>query len=264
MLIATGDTSSFRLFAVPHVVAIVLTWVVPVCLAVLVRKVNSPRLTRIICWALAGILVGNELSSRVYGLCVEPLDFFLKEYLPIHICGLAVFLTAAMLVQRGQFIFELVYFLGLGGTFQAILTPNIEGGFPSYGFIQFFIAHCTIVVGVLFAVWGLRMRPRPRSILWTFLFGNAYMVLIAGINWLLDANYMFLCHPPKGASPFFFVPWPWYILALQPIALAIFGVLYAPFPLADLIRRRRRQPAAESAPGQREDPSRDRPDRPAD
>jgi len=58
----------------------------------------------------------------------------------------------------------------------------------------------------------------------------------------LGANYMFLCAPPRGASPFFFLPWPWYIPALEAVGVAVTLLLFLPFAIA-----RRAQPRPRGA-----------------
>ena len=54
------------------------------------------------------------------------------------------------------------------------------------------------------------------------------------INLVLGSNYMYLSAPPDGTlSPFFIGPWPWYIVFLEFVALAMFLAVYAPFALAE-------------------------------
>jgi uncharacterized membrane protein YwaF len=89
-----------------------------------------------------------------------------------------------------------------------------------------------VVVVYLIVAWG--MHPRKGSVLRTFLITNAYMAVVAVINTALrlgglDANYMFLCRRPEGQSPFFFLPWPWYILFLEGVALVVVTALYLPW-----------------------------------
>ena len=55
------------------------------------------------------------------------------------------------------------------------------------------------------------------------------MAAVAIFNYLAGSNYMYLCHPPGGDSPFFFLPWPWYILFLEGVGLVSFTILYSPF-----------------------------------
>lgn len=237
-LIATAD-NSFVMFGTAHLVVLALTVIVPVGLAAACGRGRRKRTTRTICWALAAMLLINEIIVYVYSLISYGPDHFLSEKLPLHLCGAGLYLTAYVLIRPKQLLYEFAFFLGLAGTLQAIITPNFPEDPTLFHFMQFFITHCGIVAAVLFATWGMRMRPRLRGVMYTWLAGNV-LVAVAGIaDWLGGWNYMFLCAKPEGPagdSPFFFVPWPWYILALEPVALLMFYALYAPFPLCDKLR----------------------------
>ena len=155
---------------------------------------------------------------------------FVQNHLPLQVCGVATLLTAAVLVVRNQKMYEIAYFWGLVGTSNAVITPSVEAGFPDYRFFQYFTAHSGIVVGVLYATLGLRMRPTLAGLWRAFIAVNVFAVAVGAINVALDSNYMFLCEPPPDtASPFFFAPWPWYIPIIDAIALALFFAVLSPF-----------------------------------
>ena len=202
---------------------------VPVVLIAAARAIGSPAVTRWIARSLAGVLVASEIVYYCHGLATMELSEFLKDHLPLHVCGVGLYLTAFVLVRANQVAYELAYFWGLAGTLQAVITPNIVEGFPSYPFVQFFITHSGIVTGVLFATLAMNMRPKRRAVLRVFLLTNALMLVLIPINLLLDANYMFICSPPKGEAIFFFLPWPWYILFMEPVGLGLVTILYLPF-----------------------------------
>ncbi|MYD59632.1 MAG: TIGR02206 family membrane protein, partial [Gemmatimonadetes bacterium] len=125
--------------------------------------------------------------------------------------------------------YEIVYFWGLVGATNAVVTPQLEFGYPQYRFFQYFIAHGGIVAAALFATWGLGMRPTGRSVLRVFVLLNLLAIVLIGVNLMLESNYMFLCQPPTTKSPFFFLPWPWYLLFLDGVALVLFYVLFILF-----------------------------------
>ena len=246
-MIAVAEAKTIDMFGPPHVVAIALTFLVPIALVVLARKGDSARRQRDIARALALALVVCDLLYRGTALLTLPREEFLREALPLHICGVATYLTAVVLLTRRQLLFEIVYFFGLAGTLQAIITPEDISPFPSFGFLQFFVCHCLVVIGVLFATWSLKMRPRAKGIVYTFALGNVYLLLIAGVNHLAGWNYMYLCEKPKSLSPLLFADWPWYLLFIEPVGLVLFAMLYVPFPLAQRLRRRTRPPGAEAS-----------------
>ncbi|MGB2821235.1 MAG: TIGR02206 family membrane protein [Phycisphaerae bacterium] len=237
MPIAAGN--SFVTFGPAHLAAMAVTVVLAAALPAWARRAGESKAVRGVGVALGLILVTNELVYYAHGLATVSLGDFVRDKLPLHVCDVAVYLIAWTLWKRNGRLFEVAYFWGLGGTLQAVLTPNILEGFPSYEFIRFFINHCGIVVAVLYAVLALRMRPRKGCVLRLIVITNLYMLFVAGVNRLVGSNYMFLCKPPAGQSPFFFLPWPWYIVFIELVGVAFVVLLYLPFAVGDRIRRRK-------------------------
>ena len=228
--------SPFQLLSAPHVVALCLVFLAPVVLTVAARR-GGERVTTVVCIAFAAVMLVNEAGHWIYRLAEVGLGEFVRRHLPLHICGIAALALVVTLIFRSRHTFEIVYFWGLAGTANALLTPQLEVGFPEYRFFQYFIAHGGIVAGALFAVWGLRMRPTFASLARAFALLALLTAILLVVNPLLGSNYMFLQAPPVSASPFFFAPWPYYIPILGGVALLFFGLLLAPFEIAGRWRR---------------------------
>ena len=221
--------SQFEFFGFAHIAAMGVILAVPIVLTLVVRRLDSERTTQAICYAFAGVIALNEVLNWSYRLATVGVHEFVREYMPLHVCGIAVFAAVITLVSRRQTAYEIAYFWGLVGATNAVVTPQLEFGYPQYRFFQYFIAHGGIVAAALFATWGLGMRPTARSVLRVFVLLNVLAIVLIGVNLMLGSNYMFLCQPPDTKSPFFFLPWPWYLLFLDGVALVLFYVLFIPF-----------------------------------
>ena len=148
-------TSEFQFLGVSHIVVLVLTITLPVTLSALVRKVEDSRcctgvdssvVANVVCYLLGATLIVNEVGLWVYRMAtVESFSEFLQRHLPLHICGIALFVVVFTLFRRNQTLYEVAYFWGIVGTLNAVLTPQLEVGFPHYRFFQYFIVHGGIV-----------------------------------------------------------------------------------------------------------------------
>ena len=223
------SSSEFEFFGFAHIAAMVVILAVPIVLTRIVKWLNSERATQAICYAFAGVIALNEVLNWSYRIATVGVHEFVREYMPLHVCGITVFAVVVMLIFRRQTAYEIAYFWGLVGATNAVVTPQLEFGYPQYRFFQYFIAHGGIVAAALFATWGLGMRPTGRSVLRVFVLLNVLAIVLIGVNLMLGSNYMFLCQPPDTKSPFFFLPWPWYLLFLDGMALVLFYVLSLPF-----------------------------------
>ena len=238
------NPSEFQTFGTPHLVVMGLTLFLAVVLSMLARRNQGGRRAGTIGYLLAAVLLVNDVTAGGYRLMQSGLDHFIRYYLPLHICGVANLVTAATLIFRNQRTYEIAYFWGLVGSANAVITPGaIETGFPSWRFMQYFIIHSGIVIGVLYATWGRGMRPTLAGLFRAFVMLNVFALAVGIINLLLGSNYMYLSSPPWGTvSPFFFAPWPWYIPILDALALVLFFVVYLPVYLANRRRLKTARP----------------------
>lgn len=228
----------FAHFGPAHLLTIAAIVLASVSLPLGMKRWGSEVLARRLEGGLALFLVAHELV-KIY-LLTTYYGFRLIHVLPLHLCSIAVLLTAALLLTRNHRIYEVVYFWGLGGTLQAVVTPDINWGFPELAYLSYFTSHGAIVVGAIYATLYLGLRPTWASIPRVFAITVVYAFLfIAPLNWLLDTNYLYLCRKPIGASLLDHLgPWPWYVGSLVLVAIASFFVYYSPFWLLDLWRAR--------------------------
>jgi hypothetical integral membrane protein (TIGR02206 family) len=236
----------FVLFGPAHLTTLFLIFAVPAFLAWRVRRPGGGRWGRPIAWTFAAVLVLNQVVLTTWAVVAA--DVQLKDNLPLHLCDVATFTCAAALVWRHRLSYELTYFWGLAGTLQAVLTPDLNAGFPSPEFFAFEIAHAGLIAAVLFLTLGLGLRPYPRSLLRAFLWLQVYAVVTAVLDYLLDANYGYLRHKPATASLLDYLgPWPVYIVSLEALALVLFLLSYLPFAVADWMRRHPGPPGVSAA-----------------
>jgi len=226
----------FTLFGTPHLCVLFLTVAIPVALCIWARR-NSQSIPAI-ATGIAGVLLLNKVAVFTYA-CVYNVVPWL-ERLPMHLCDWVTFIAAAALILRKQTLYELTYFWGLAGTLQATITPDLPYGFPHFYFFTFNISHSGILIAAAFLTFGMKFRPKPISILRTFLWLQSYLVITVLINVLLDQNYGYLCRKPLNPSLLdHFGPWPWYILSLEGMALIFFILYYIPFWCYDLWKSRK-------------------------
>lgn len=179
-------------------------------------------------WALVAALFLSEVSLIIWSIYVGQWD--LRFNLPLQLCTISLYLCIIMLIIKQRFIFEIVYFFGLAGAFQAIVTPELYYTFPHYRFLHFFIAHFAIILAILHMVWVERMTITFRSMIKSFVALNIFALIAFLVNIATGANYMFLARKPENPSILDVLgPYPWYILFLEVIALLMFFILYLPF-----------------------------------
>lgn len=152
-----------------------------------------------------------------------------KESLPFHLCGIAGALAILLMFRPRQWTYELTWYWGIPGAANALLTPVLNWGDSLYLRVDFYVGHGIIVLIALWATIVLGMRPRKGSWWRVFLLTQLFLPVIGGINWLLDANYMYLCDPPKIDSPLIIGEFPYHLIGYEVAALGFFLLLYLPF-----------------------------------
>ena len=224
----------FQRFGPSHLTVLALTLVVLVVMT-LTRKRWAERL-------LAGALLATWPVSVLGHLAAN--DLAVGNGLPLHLCDVAAAAGAVALLWKRPLACEMVYFFGMAGTLQGLITPNLQDPFPSLRFFSFFLTHSSVVIAALYVVLGMRLVPRSwaaaRMMGWIL----SYALAVGLINAMLGTNYGFLCEKPQSASLMNSLgPWPWYIVGMIGLATTFFAILDLPF-----IRSRRQENPVLSLP----------------
>lgn len=163
--------------------------------------------------------------------------------LPFHLCDIAGIAGGIALLTHHRLAAEIVYFFGMAGTLQGLITPNLDVDFPDPRFIMFFVLHGGVVVTALHLVTSLKCRPRPWAVPRMVGLTIVYAFIVGAVNLSLNSNFAFLCEKPAQASLMDALgPWPWYIGSLVILCGVFYSVLDAPFFIA-----RRLKPASREA-----------------
>jgi hypothetical integral membrane protein (TIGR02206 family) len=231
--------TQFVPFGAQHFLAVAVALGGATGLSVGVRASGSARLDRVVRWLLAAACVVYEAAALVWRWRSE--FGGLAEALPLHLCDLSLLLAPVVLLTARRPAYELLYFWGIGGAAQSLATPTLIDGFPARTCICFFVGHTLIIASALYTTVVMRLRPVPRSLPRVWLITTTYGLLILPVNVWLGTNYLYIAGKPLTPSLLDWLgPWPWYILSLQPIVVAVILVCYLPFFVLD--RRRGRGP----------------------
>lgn len=155
---------------------------------------------------------------------------------PLHLCNVMAWVTIFGLWTRHPRVLRLMYFLGVAGAVQALLTPNTEFGVVHTTFFESMGSHGTVVIAGVWAVLVEGYRPTARDPWIALGLLNLYAAVVYPLNRLLGSNYLYVMEKPLGPTVLDFFPgWPWYILLLEPVAIGLFLALWLPFrnPAAD-------------------------------
>lgn len=228
-----GDYSgpAFEFFGTAHLGA--FTFLVLLNLFLLRFKNASEATKTKVRWTLALVLWVNEIAWHTWKYAVG--QWTIQTMLPLHLCSLLVWTGALMLVTKNYAVYEFMYFLGIGGAIQALLTPDLGiYGFPHFRFFQTFLSHGLIVTSGIYMTVVEGFRPTWKSILRVAIWMNIYVIIVYFINTAIGSNYLMINYKPNTPSLLDLLPdWPLYVLYMEIIGFVTCLLLYLPFAIGD-------------------------------
>ena len=146
--------------------------------------------------------------------------FFLGKWeiskeLPVHLCSISGLICCFIMFipkNKRQFLFEFLFYCGIIGGIQAILTPLIDdyGGY-NFFYIQFFFKHAMIIAFPIYLRNNLGMKLTKFSWIKTWVVLNIFMFILIPLNNFLGSNYMYVNVPPAVDNPMVIGEWPTYL-----------------------------------------------------
>lgn len=228
----------FRAFSAEHLAALGCVLVVCVVAGVWSRRKRGSRTVVRAAAALGILMLLNESAWVLHDVKLHGFD--LRRHLPLHLCDMTMVCAILALLTRRQFLYEVAFYFGLGGATQALITPDIEWGFPDYYFIKFFVSHGSLLLAIVVLMCGLDKRPGRWSVPKMFVTGVTYVAVVGFFDWVSGANYGYFRHKPENPSLMDWLgPWPWYIGSEIVLGTVIVTTIYVIYQLVSWAYRRR-------------------------
>lgn len=240
----SSEGLGFQLFSTPHLCWLVIAVATCLSLCLAYHRRDEKARRRLELWA-AGLILFSELAKDLSLVIAGEYSIY---YLPLHLCGLAIFITLIHAVKGWTFIGELLYSTCMPGAACALLFPDWVR-YPVFNFLSInsFFVHILLTAYPMMLFFGGKIRPRARRLPFCFLFLVIISVPIYFFDKRIDANFLFLNWPSPGSPLVWFEKWlgnPGYILGYVPMAAVVWTALYLPVEL----RRRQKSGANNISP----------------
>ena len=240
MTVAPAIPSGFTPFTATHLVAVGVC-IAAIGLFILTGKQADERRERLVARTWATLWLVQQAIATVYWLL--PAQFDVGKSFPIHLCDVAGWLGPfALLVaqsRRTRWLRTVLYFWGIGLSTQAFFTPTLEQGPGDFRFWLFWISHTQIVGAALYDIVARGYRPDARDFKVAIIASLCWAVPIVLLNWATGLNYGYLGKELEGTTILNALPpWPWRIVAVMGIVLALFTVLWGVWPLSRVLAGR--------------------------
>lgn len=221
----------FVLFGTSHIIALMtVVFFIAICTNLSNKYERVQKYYKVF---LLTALPVQEIIFRLWDCFYQ--DHRFESLFSLHLCSIAIFICIIILEKYNQPMFEMLFFWGLGGATQALLTPDISiYGFPHFRFFQVFLSHGLIIATIIYFMFVEGKRVRKGSLKRVLINTNIYALFVFFINSIFNTNYLFINHKPYTPSLIDLLgPWPFYIIWLEFIMILVFSLLYMPVLYAE-------------------------------
>ena len=233
------EVEGFSLFGPWHIFWLVLNASLCLILCPVYRRMSEKRQQRfglILCTAM----LASEACDDIILLCLGEFDW---QYLPLHLCGLAMFVCLAHALTHSDWSAQTLYCLCMPGAAAALIFPDWTRCPPlQYENLHGFIYHTLLILYPVLQLAAGQIRPQIRHIWKPALFLVCTVTPIYFLNHLWGTNFMFVNWPSEG-SPLVAMERvmgnPGYLWGYGALVACIMVILYIPPTVRQAVMRRR-------------------------
>ena len=220
------------LFGSEHRIWLGLSLIVLAAVCLTARHLTERKLT-VLRRALCVSIFSSELLR--FSMMLHA-GYPIVEVLPLHMCGLSIFVILWHVLTGSELAAELMYCLGMPGALSALLFPNWLN-YPVYSLLSInsVFAHIIITGYALVLISSGILSPQVRRLPRCAACLAGVAVPIYVFNKLTGMNYFFLNWPSEGSPLLIFgdlLGNPGYLLGFIPMLTAVWLVLYLPIVIA--------------------------------
>lgn len=215
-----------------HILPILCFVLIAIYIIATAKRKWKPKTQWFVLHIMACLISLTVIVFHLYKMSLG--NYSVTTDLPLYLCSLLGLLIPVFTYYRKYWMYEILLFWIIGGTLQAVLTPDIPLGFPSFDYCRYWMVHLGLLTVIFYATLVFNFRPKLKSVFKSFFALQVYVLIMVVINSLLNANYFYLNEKPESASLLdYFGVWPVYIIVVQVIVIPVFLMIYGPFYYAE-------------------------------
>ncbi|MDR1541134.1 MAG: TIGR02206 family membrane protein [Clostridiales bacterium] len=230
--------SGFKLFGFEHLMflASIAIGIAVMCLA---YKRLDPKKQSIMIKATALLILLLEAVKQ--GIIFFSLPVYPVTQLPLHLCGLSIFIEAIHAFHPTKTTGEILYSLGVPGAVAALLFCNwTMYPIANFNCLQSFIIHGLHIGFTLMLLFSGQIRPSFKNIWRPALFLLVVVPPIYFLNKALNTNFFFVNAGSEGSPLEILIDLmgnPGFLAGFAGLLFVVWVLIYLPFIITDLRRR---------------------------
>ncbi|MFZ0476239.1 MAG: TIGR02206 family membrane protein [Halobacillus sp.] len=232
----TGSRYPFEIMGASHITMLLIFTIVLFSIALASKWLHThERFRQIMRYSLLVLLLLSEVSYQLWAYVNGV--WSLAGHVPLHLCGISSLIGIYTLITYQPTLIKVNFFIGILPALIALITPDVPFDFHHYRFWKFFLHHMAIPWTSLFLVVTSSVRITWKDMTNSYLLLVGYALIIGFSNPLLDANYLYLEHPPNVFTPLSLMGEGMiYYLNLAVTAFLAFAFMYGFYKLAIRIK----------------------------
>ena len=127
-------------------------------------------------WMIVAILALWQIEWHIWYVVTGL--WSVERQLPLHMCGIMIWVTIYGFVSGDRRVYPLIYFFGIAGAIQAVATPEAVRDFPHIRFLNTIISHGLLVISGLWVIVVEKYRPTWRDMGMSLIVVNLYALLV--------------------------------------------------------------------------------------
>ncbi|SFF75223.1 conserved hypothetical integral membrane protein TIGR02206 [Halobacillus alkaliphilus] len=196
----TGSRYPFEILGASHITMLFIFTFVLFSIALASKWFHThERFRQVMRYSLLVLLLLSEISYQLWAYVNGV--WSLSGHVPLHLCGIASLIGIYTLITYQPTLIKINFFIGILPALIALITPDVPFDFQHYRFWKFFLHHMAIPWASLFLVVTSSVRITWKDMTTSYLLLVGYALIISFLNPLMDANYLYLEHPPTVFTP---------------------------------------------------------------
>ena len=186
---------------------------------------------------LGYLIIAQIIFTNIYLFLVQS-SWTLQNNLPLSLCRASIILSALALITKKNGLVIWASYLGISGGLVSILTPDLSYGKSAYTLFDYYFVHGLLIFIPILLVYLLGIRLDKYSSIKAFIYGNVMLLMIFPINYIFNANYMYLRIRPEVDNPMLIGQWPWYIIGFEIAGILHIAIMDVIFRIVPKIRNK--------------------------